>query len=1567
MRFRIAAPVVCALLTLAPAARADLTVEREFRYADRQIRVSTRGGVTAVRLAGAMREDAAGRPDLPWLSERVDLPPGMKVTAVTVTGLATSLLAADVHLPAAAIPAHGVGAPARSQPDPRWFAGAAFQPDPLVQLGVQGDLRGRNVAYLRVSPTRWNPATGRLERVDRVQVRLTLADGAAPAVPRERIVKEWEDGGLPTGIPTRAVTTLAASAVGKPGAAPFKPEQLPSVLGSPVEYVIVTNDAMAPVFQQLADWKTQTGVPAVVRTLSFIQQQYPYGADDAERIRSFIRDAYSRWGTKWVLLGGDTGVLPTRYATTTFFGGENIATDLYFQCLDGNWNADGDSLYGEGFLDSSDPGDDADLLPDLYVGRAPVTTPGDAQTFVNKTLQYEKTPVGGYENTWLLFAEILFPQPYVNGDPIQQDGAAIAEQLLPIADENPAIRVTRLYQNYADTTYQPGALPLTKQAVLDSMSVGYGLVLHVGHGFRNVMQVTDGNIVNGDASGLTNGARLFNLYAIDCTSNAIDFPCLGEAFVQNPNGGAVTNVGSTRLDFPNTGESYQQEYFRLFVEDSVSAVGELEARQKLPFVPFSSYDSVNRWTQMTLLLLGDPELRMWNGRWRALAVTNPATVSLADTQFTVHVTTGGQPLANAQVTAYRPGDEYRTATTNANGDAVVPFFPDSTGAFTLTVTAYNARPYQATMTIVPTSQPSVSEAAVSVDDDNLGGTSGNGDHQVDAGEVVDLNVAVRNRGGATSGPMTAVLSAADSFVTVTGAAASYGALAPGATGNPSPAFRISVPAATPDQREVAFTLTLNDGAHRWVESFPLTTHAPDLAHDAQGESESVGNHDGRPQPGETVSYTLQVRNGGTGVARGVTATLRSLDGFATVFDSTAAFGDIAPGATATGDVVTFRPDSANARFQLTVADLYGVQLVQTLDLTFPATPISLFGVGQATSIQLTWAHNLEPDLLGYGVYRSTSAGGPFARVNPIPTGRTSYYLDESLSPLTRYFYRVTAVDSSGNESAPSAVASASTNPPLHTIFPITTGTTTPSSVALEHVYSQQSMDIAAGSDRFYVIHADGTAPVDADGSSQTIGDFSLRGGYFPAGPSVAELVPGQGWSFVAPSWDSSACYVFDTRGNLRPGWPVYVSDAIWSSAAIGDLDGDGSQELVFGSNGRNIYALHANGSEVLDGDSNPSTKGIFKVIPVSGNFGTPALADLDGDGHPEIVYGGADGKVYAWKANGANVPGFPVVAGAAISASVAVGYLDGPGDPSPEIVSISTNDSLYVFEANGQRRPGFPVHLISSGNSRSPSPALADMNNDGFLDIVAQSTNGRIYVYDRNAALVPPWTGVPYSTLTGGASESSPVVADINGDGWNDVICGDENSQLSALSGANGQLLPGFPIQLGGEVRGTPAVADIDGDGMSEIVLAGWDKNIYVWDYDFPFQPGGTPPWPQFHHDARRTGFASAPLTLGVGEPPAGGVRTLELEPPAPNPARGAARLAFAVPATLDGRGYELAIYDLSGRRVRLVDRGTARVGRVSLAWDLRDEQRRPVAGGVYFERLTVGTARLTRKLVVLE
>ena len=65
------------------------------------------------------------------------------------------------------------------------------------------------------------------------------------------------------------------------------------------------------------------------------------------------------------------------------------------------------------------------------------------------------------------------------------------------------------------------------------------------------------------------------------------------------------------------------------------------------------------------------------------------------------------------------------------------------------------------------------------------------------------------------------------------------------------------------------------------------------------------------------------------------------------------------------------------------------------------------------------------------------------------------------------------------------------------------------------------------------------------------------------GVEVEVLAPGEGMSFIAPSWDSTGVYVFDKNGQMRPGFPFKTTDPIWGSATITDLDKDGHMEIAF--------------------------------------------------------------------------------------------------------------------------------------------------------------------------------------------------------------------------------------------------------------------------------------------------------------------------------------------------------------------------------------------------------------------
>ena len=315
---------------------------------------------------------------------------------------------------------------------------------------------------------------------------------------------------------------------------PFAPTAAPSLDGSPVEYLVLTDAAMRPAFERLVAWKTAKGVPAVVRTLDDVAATGVHGSDLPETIRQYLRDAYLYWGVKWVLLGGDTEVIPARYATAEFLGLVEPITDLYYACLDRDWNADGDAHFGEAFANSSDPGDDADLIAELYLGRAPVSTLAEANLFVDKTLAYDQPVLLDFQDSMLIMAEVLFPASYSPGTPISIDGASFAEDLRAIVPS--AVRVTRIYETPG---FFPGSLPLTVAAATTAMNAGHATVVHIGHGYRYTLSIGDGSLDVGDAAAFTNGARAGLFYMLNCTAAAYDFESFAEALLLNPNGGAT--------------------------------------------------------------------------------------------------------------------------------------------------------------------------------------------------------------------------------------------------------------------------------------------------------------------------------------------------------------------------------------------------------------------------------------------------------------------------------------------------------------------------------------------------------------------------------------------------------------------------------------------------------------------------------------------------------------------------------------------------------------------------------------------------------------------------------------------------------------------------------------------------------------------------------------------------------------------------------------------------------------------------------------------------------------------
>ena len=1377
----------------------------------------------------------------------------------------------------------------------------------------------------------------------------------------------------------------------------FSPSKTPSLSGSPVDYVIVTNEAMAPEFQRLADHKTAQGLNTVVVSREFIAANFRNGADIQETVRMFLRDAYQKWGTQYVLLGGDTDVLPARYVSNSFYpatGATDIPVDLYFACLDGNWNANANAFFGEPAL-APDPGDDVDFAEEVYLGRATVSNAAMAAVFVDKTIAYENTAAGSlWPNRVIYAAEVLFPAEYEEGMNIFQDGAQYVNQMVnDLVEPCTDMDYLRMYET--DALF-PRDLPLTKATLVDSLDTGhYGIFNQIGHGFYFNMSVGNGNFMSTDADGLVNGDHTFMLFSLNCASCAFDYSCLMERFLQNPSGGSIISIGSSRAAFPNTSNNYQQEFFEHLFCNGENRVGRLVALSRLPWLANTQYNYVDRWTFENYTLLGDPSLPLWTGVPAQLAVDAPA-LQLGPNLLTVQVTSGGMPVEGAIICLARAGEDHAVATTDAAGQAQIEYLAAAEGAVPLTVTGKNLA---LTTLAVPVLDGAgfLGLTGLVVQDDGLMASDGNGNGVAEAGERVAFWPLLLETGGSAAVNPAGTLACADPRVIIANPTVPFPSVSAGGTAASSEPVVVTFDAGIPDGTPLHFTMSVAvSGGATYLSEHTLVLKAPEVeVVSLDWEDATFGNGDGWLDSNERVNVTVRARNFGAGRSDLITAVLRTDNANVVLFDTLATFGAMELMDEAQGSALFSLKLLDNVRRSesyLILVDNHGRTYRHDFYLQRPE-PTDLIETDSslgADVIVLRWAPSISNDVLGYDVYRSQSASGPFVKVNRDVVAGVAYYRDEGLELLTRYYYRIATVDESLVPSVPSVVVQQATAPAELPGFPVAFTNETSSHLAVGDVDGDGDQEIVLASDELYVWHHDGSELLDGDNDSQSLGPFTDNDSDLaPAGIALAHLDDKPGLEMVVSELGlTQRIVVYCRDGSILPGWPQSITAAAgtdwnWATPAVGDVDGDGSPEIVVNGLNGVIWVWHSDGTELLDGDNNPATNGIFNIRPEATwewGHSSPALCDLDGDGAKDIIFGCkiADPsglrRLMALRHDGTNVPGFPYLANNAIDNSPAVGDLNGDG--VMEIVFYDWSRRVHVVQEDGTSYPGFPVYFtIGSNMSPGPSVALGDLDDDGQLEILfAVNITGdlsTLLAFDTDVAggtsgqLLSGWpVSVP------GSSEGSPVLGDIDGDGSPDVLYGigggseDAPNNLYAFH-ADGAPIDGFPITLNGPLMPSPVICDLDHDQDVDIVYGGWDRLVHVWDMPFAYDRRNVP-WPTFHGNMLRDGVFFPIELVGVEDQEQVVPTALQVDAPYPNPFNPSTTVRFYVPGA-DGVELDLAVYDLQGRRVRVLHQGPIAAGWHTAVWDGRNDRGQGSASGLYFLRARSSHDQTIRKMTLVK
>jgi RHS repeat-associated protein len=381
-------------------------------------------------------------------------------------------------------------------------------------------------------------------------------------------------------------------------------------------------------------------------------------------------------------------------------------------------------------------------------------------------------------------------------------------------------------------------------------------------------------------------------------------------------------------------------------------------------------------------------------------------------------------------------------------------------------------------------------------------------------------------------------------------------------------------------------------------------------------------------------------------------------------------------------------------------------------------------------------------------------------------------------------------------------------------LPGRTGTGFLSTIAVGDINGDGVVELVAPghNGRLYVYRGDGQ---DAGGGSPILWTSDLAG---PAAePALADL-DGDGLAEIIVS-GRDGTYAFRHDGQVLWSNPDVVSyfasqELAWSGPSVGNLDLDPEPEIVISSIDDALYVLDHEGNVVFSD-------------PFGTDFPTvPVLADITGDGVLDIVVAEEwtlkvidlfNGGVLAWSYDMPDP--IPALGGSGSFGSPAVADLDADGRPEiiinwGHVIEALQDDGtlLWRYETNRTElyRPS-PITVADVTGDGQPNLVTASAINQGFT-----VTNHLLMVLDAAGGLV--WE---QNVADNSASASGVAAQDLTGNGAWEIIWNGATDGFLIINGPDGRRLYNEPYTGSGTVLDYPTLADVDGDGEAEIITAG--------------------------------------------------------------------------------------------------------------------------------------------------
>ncbi|MFQ3549587.1 MAG: FG-GAP-like repeat-containing protein [Armatimonadota bacterium] len=359
-----------------------------------------------------------------------------------------------------------------------------------------------------------------------------------------------------------------------------------------------------------------------------------------------------------------------------------------------------------------------------------------------------------------------------------------------------------------------------------------------------------------------------------------------------------------------------------------------------------------------------------------------------------------------------------------------------------------------------------------------------------------------------------------------------------------------------------------------------------------------------------------------------------------------------------------------------------------------------------------------------------------------------------------------------------------------------------------------------------------------------------------------------------PAENQLKLFAFDSSGNPLAGWPVGTDYRMKRvAAAIGDINKDGSPEVVVGDESCYVFSWNPTGDwkktgtadssflwKNLTGNSYTSISGSTCALGMLDYTNTNALDVVVGTRFPYFVYA-FQGDLWGNKVyNPEYVSGFPRPVEDGIRTSPALGDMDGDG--KNDVIVGSLEGAVYIWLSSDN---SWTKHEMSG--SIESSPALYDFDGDGKLDAVFGTDAGLLHAIRWDGSAVAGWEGGIRLNNTGTYPiKSSPVLGNVDNESDIEIVVGCSDGNIYAVKPAgrnytkyNMKVPPIAWVrscvpqgQTNAVVETSPVLADIMDDGNVYVVGIS-NKGVFIFDLDLVRNPF-LYPWPTFHKDNQRTG-----------------------------------------------------------------------------------------------------------------